>query len=162
MKDILKEIKKLDKEKNYKEIENIFKSLNFDKPHVRNNRRSFYENKELHMLERNLRKLRKVINYRWNTMLYVSELSKKERDIISYYVELSLTYQGLMSKEVFDNAMDSKIVDLGDTIDLKVFNQIKHLDIESAFDYIEVTLEKFIDELYWIGETKNDKKRCMF
>ena len=81
-------------------------------------------------------------------MLYVSELSEKERDIISYYIELSLTYQGSMSKEVFDNAMDSKIVDLGDTIDLKVFNQIKHLDIESAFDYIEVTLEKFMDELY--------------
>ena len=64
MKDILKEIKKLDKEKNYKEIENIFKSLNFDKPHVRNNIKSFYENKELHMLERNLRKVRKVINYK--------------------------------------------------------------------------------------------------
>ena len=57
-------IKKLDKEKNYKEIENIFKSLNFDKPHVRNNIKSFYENKELHMLERNLRKVRKVINYK--------------------------------------------------------------------------------------------------
>jgi hypothetical protein len=64
MKDILKEIKKLDKEKNYKEIENIFKSLNFDKPHVRNNIKSFHENKELHMLERNLRKIRKVINYK--------------------------------------------------------------------------------------------------